>query len=148
MSSKLTILEKSTEVSTLSSGDLGENVAESDLSPSESIQSRTPTPDFDADLLMHISTTIIVSQGRVPRLQNSSKTTKADLSTNFDDFLHFLLEKSKRKLGNKGAMVTVGDLTVKYNWWSGKTEPKKIPQLYDLEEEDDFESMLNFCEIF
>jgi hypothetical protein len=97
---------------------------------------------------MHVSTTIIVSQGRVPRLQNSSKTTKADLNASFDEFLDFLLEKSKRKLGNKGAMVTVDDLTVKYNWWSGKMEPKKIPALYDLEEEDDFDSMLNFCEIF
>lgn len=114
------------------------------MSP-EPTQSRTPSPDIDADLLMQVPATITVSQGRVPRPQNTSKIVRADLSTDFDEFLDFLLQKSKKKLGNKAHMLTVDDLTVKYNWWSGKSEPKKIPQLYDLEEEDDFDSILYFC---
>ena len=55
----------------------------------------------------------------------------------FVDFLDVVLEKSKKKLGQKASMLAIEDLTIKYNWWSEK-EPKKIPQLFDLEDEEDF----------
>ena len=55
----------------------------------------------------------------------------------FVDFLDVVLEKSKKKLGQKASMLAIEDLTIKYNWWSEK-ELKKIPQLFDLEDEEDF----------
>jgi hypothetical protein len=132
--SKLTIVEKSTEVIIVSSGAPSENI-EDDASSPEPFQSRTPSPEFDADLLMQVPTNITICQGRVPRLQGTSKTVKADISSVFGEFLDFVLQISKKKLGNKAPLLELTDLTVKYNWWCGKSEPKKLPQLYDLEDE-------------
>jgi hypothetical protein len=53
-----------------------------------------------------------------------------------------MLDKAVKKLGTRAAGIGPEDLTVKYNWWSGK-EPKKIPQLYDLDDADDFEGILS-----
>ena len=39
-------------------------------------------------------------------------------------------------------MLTIEDLTVKYNWWSGK-ELKKLPALFDLDEQDDFDGIFS-----
>ena len=94
---------------------------------------------------MQVPTNITVCQGRVPHLQGTSKTVKADISSVFEEFLDFVLQISKKKLGNKAPLLELSDLTVKYNWWCGKSEPKKLPQLYDLEDEDDFDSIPFFA---
>ena len=108
-------------------------------SSQEPIEIRSPSPNIDLIQFKSISTNISISQGRIPRIQGSSKTVKTDLTLDFDEYVDILLAKTKKKLGAKAAMLTVEDLTVKYNWWLGK-EPKGIPQLYDLDDEDDFES--------
>jgi len=99
-------------------------------------------PASESLLLKRITTTITVSQGRFPRLSDSSKTMQADLTGGLDGFLAILLPKAKRKLGKRAAMLTIEDLTVKYNWWSGK-EPKKLPALFDLDEQDDFDGIFS-----
>ena len=38
---------------------------------------------------------------------------KTDLTLDFDEYLNILLTKSKKKLSNKAAMLTVEDVTIK-----------------------------------
>ena len=70
------------------------------------------SPDIEQDQLKSISTNISISQGRIPRVQGSSKTVKMDLTLSFDEYIDILLTKSKKKLSNKAAMLIVEDLTI------------------------------------
>jgi len=141
---KLIIIDDSDSPS-VSSATEGENTGTESASKPRSRQMNQRSSKYisesdsesDSSLLKYISTTITISQGRFPCLSDSSKIIRANLIGMFVDFLNVVLEKSKKKLGQKASMLATEDLTIKYNWWSEK-EPKKIPQLFDLEDEEDF----------
>ena len=142
MTTVLINVVKNKEVISISSGE-SEDIVASDEPLEPLDESRSSTPESKSKALKSITASLVVSQGKIPRLQNSFKTVLLDLTVDYDDFLDFLLVKTKKKLGSKASMVTVGDLAIKYNWWAGR-EPKAIPSLCDIEDADDFERITTF----